>query len=179
MSKSWYVIQVYAGSEKRVRNQITERIKLNYLQDYFGSILIPTEEVIEIRAGQKRKSERKYFPGYILIEMQINDETWQLIRSIPRVHNFVGGTNDKPTHISQQEVDKVLSSINKNNESKPTPKTSFQTGQVVRVLEGPFTDFTGSVEKVNYEKSRLQVAVSIFGRATPVELDFSQVEKDM
>ena len=174
----WYVIQVYSNCEKKVKMHIEERIQLDNLGQFFGEVLIPTEEVIEIRAGQKRKSERKYFPGYMLIEMEMTDSTWKLIRSVPKVNNFVGGTNYKPTPISQEEVQRILGSIKIDEHSQPKPKTSFQNGQIVRVLDGPFTDFTGSVEKVNYEKSRLQVAVSIFGRATPVELEFSQVEKD-
>jgi transcriptional antiterminator NusG len=179
MSKRWYVIQSYAGYEKYVKNKIEEKIKLHGLEDFFGRILVPTEEVIEMKKGQKRRSERKYFPGYILIEMRMEEQSWQLVRSTPRVSRFVGISSDCPTPINKQEAEKILLSIKNGASSLPRPSKTFQAGQVVRVLEGPFTDFTGVVEDVNYDKARLHIAVSIFGRATPVELEFSQVEKDI
>ena len=177
ISKRWYVIQAYSGYEKRVKSQIEERIELAGLADFFGDILVPTEEVVEMKSGQKRRSERKFFPGYVLIQMEMNEDTWQLIRRVPRVSGFIGGTSEKPTPISNQEADLILNSLKHGSESMQ-PRTLFDVGQVVRVLDGPFADFTGTVEEVNYEKSRVQVAVSIFGRSTPVELEFSQVEKD-
>lgn len=177
MALRWYVIQAYSGYEKRVRTQLQERIKLNGLDDYFGQVLVPTEEVVEMRGGQKKKSERKFFPGYVLVEMEMTNETWQLVKQVPRVSGFVGGNQDNPSPISQHEADRILGKLKQEGE-KPKPKTVYEVGEVVRVLEGPFTDFTGVVETVNYEKSRLQIAVSIFGRSTPVELEFSQVEKD-
>ncbi|MBK2125565.1 transcription termination/antitermination protein NusG [Fangia hongkongensis] len=176
--KRWYVIQAYSGYEKRVKTQIEERIKLAGLEDLFGDILVPTEEVVEMKSGQKRKSERKFFPGYVLIQMEMNEAAWQLVRRIPRVSGFIGGTSERPLPITQKEADRILGAIKSDDTAAPRPRTTFQVGQVVRVLEGPFADFTGTVEEINYEKSRVQVAVSIFGRSTPVELEFSQVEKD-
>ena len=177
MSFHWYVIQAYSGYEKRVKAQIEEKVELEGLSDFFGDILVPTEEVVEMKAGQKRKSERKFFPGYVLVNMEMNEDTWQLIRRTPRVTGFIGGTSEKPAPISNAEAERILSAL-KTGEDKPKPRTTFNVGQVVRVLEGPFADFTGVVEDINYPKSRLQVAVSIFGRSTPVELEFSQVSKD-
>ena len=176
--KHWYVIQAYSGYEKRVKAQLEEKIALSGMQDAFGEILVPTEEVVEMRDGQKRKSERKHFPGYVLIHMIMNDTTWQLIRRTPRVSGFIGGSGDKPIPISPKEVEKILGLIEVAEASTPRPRTTFQIGQLVRVLEGPFADFSGVVEDVNYEKLRLRVAISIFGRSTPVELSFSQVEKE-
>jgi transcription termination/antitermination protein NusG len=177
MSKRWYVIQAYSGYEKRVKAQIEERIDLAGLKDFFGDILVPTEEVVEMKSGQKRRSERKFFPGYVLINMDMNEETWQLIRRVPRVSGFIGGTTEKPTPISEVEVNRIMDSL-KSDSEQTKPRTFHEVGSVVRVLDGPFKDFTGVVEEVNYEKSRVQVAVSIFGRSTPVELEFSQIEKD-
>ncbi|WP_119344120.1 transcription termination/antitermination protein NusG [Facilibium subflavum] len=177
--KRWYVIQAYSGYEKRVKNQLEERIKLEGLEDAFGEILVPTEEVVEMKGGQKRKSERKYFPGYVLIQMEMNEEAWQLVRRIPRVSGFVGGTSERPMPISNKEAERILGTVKGGENASPKPRTTFQVGQIVRVLDGPFADFTGVVEEINYEKSRLHVAVSIFGRSTPVELEFSQVEKDV
>ena len=177
-SKRWYVIQAYSGYEKRVKMQIEERIKLAGLEDLFGQILVPTEEVVEIKAGQKRKSERKFFPGYVLVQMKMNEDAWQLVRRVPRVSGFVGGTTERPMPITTKEAERILGSLKTGEADAPRPRTTFQVGQVVRVLDGPFADFTGVAEEINYEKSRLQVAVSIFGRSTPVELEFSQVEKD-
>ena len=147
------------------------------MEDYFGDILVPTEEVVEMRAGQKRKSERKFFPGYVLVEMAMNDQSWHLVKSIDRVMGFIGGTAERPAPISQKEVNNIMSRLQESHES-PRPRTMFEAGQIVRVIDGPFSDFNGTVEEVDYEKSRLKVSVSIFGRATPVELEFSQVEKD-
>ncbi|MCF6776671.1 transcription termination/antitermination protein NusG [Thiotrichales bacterium 19X7-9] len=180
MAFKWYVIQAYSGYEKRVKLQLEEQIKLAALEDFFGQILVPTEEVVEMKQGQKRKSERKFFPGYVLIQMEMNEQTWQLVRRVPRVSGFIGGKSDKPAPISDREAEAILNAVEESSkeEGKPKPRTVFQAGEVVRVLEGPFADFTGVVEEVNYEKSRLQVAVSIFGRSTPVELEFSQVEKE-
>ena len=179
MAKRWYVIQAHSGYEKRVKTQLEERIKLHGLEDLFGQILVPTEEVVEMKAGQKRKSERKYFPGYVLIEMEMNEECWQLVKHIPRVSRFVGIKSDRPMPITEAEAEKILGSMKTGESSIPKPRKLFQVGQVVRVLDGPFTDFTGVVEEINNDKSRLHVAVSIFGRLTPVELEFSQVEKDV
>ncbi|WP_395946125.1 transcription termination/antitermination protein NusG [Caedibacter taeniospiralis] len=177
--KRWYVVQAYSGYEKRVKTQIEEKIKLEGLEQYFGKILVPTEEVVEMKAGQKRKSERKFFPGYVLIQMEMDEAAWQLVRRIPRVSGFVGGTSERPMPISNTEAERILGSLETGAEkTAPKPRTTFQVGQVVRVLNGPFADFTGVVEEINYEKSRVHVAVSIFGRSTPVELEFSQVEKD-
>lgn len=178
MSKRWYVIQAYSGYEKRVKAQIEEKIELANLSEYFGEILVPTEEVVEMKSGQKRKSERKFFPGYVLINMEMTEDTWQLIRRVPRVSGFIGGTSEKPTPITEKEVSRIMDSLKNNSEQQAKPRTFHEVGSVVRVLEGPFKDFTGVVEEVNYEKSRVQVAVSIFGRSTPVELEFSQIEKD-
>jgi transcriptional antiterminator NusG len=177
MAFRWYVVQAYSGYEKRVKSQIEEKIELEGLSEYFGDILVPTEEVVEMKAGQKRKSERKFFPGYVLVNMEMNEDSWQLIRRVPRVTGFIGGTTEKPLPISDAEASRILGAL-KTNEDKPKPRTTFNVGQVVRVLDGPFADFTGVVEDINYSKSRLHVAVSIFGRSTPVELEFSQVSKD-
>lgn len=177
--KHWYVIQAYSGYEKRVKSQLEQAIKLSSLDHLFGDILVPTEEVVEMKAGQKKISERKFYPGYVLIQMKMNEAAWQLVRRIPRVSRFVGGTSERPLPISQKESDRIMGTIMSDNSVAPKPRITFQVGQVVRVLEGPFSDFTGTVEDINYEKSRVQVAVSIFGRSTPVELEFSQVEKDV
>jgi len=178
MAKNWYVIQVYSGYEKTVKSQIEIKTILEKSEHLFGGILIPTEPIIEIRAGQKRKSERKFFPGYIIINMEINELSFRLIKSIPRVSGFVGGSGNQPTPISQLEIDNILKSIKKNKESSPRHRTMFDIGETVRILYGPFTEFTGTVESINYEKSKLHVAVWILGRSTPVQLEFSQVEKD-
>lgn len=178
MSKKWYVVHAYSGYEKRVQGAIKEQVALKGLEDSFGEILVPTESVIEMRDGKKRKSERKFYPGYVLVEMDMHDESWHLVKSTPRVMGFIGGTSDKPAPISQKEADAILQRV-KDGVDKPTQKTIYEPGEVVRVTDGPFADFNGTVEKVNYEKSRLQVSVSIFGRATPVELEFTQVEKSI
>ncbi|PCJ15130.1 MAG: transcription termination/antitermination protein NusG [Gammaproteobacteria bacterium] len=176
MSKRWYVVHAYSGFEKQVKRSLEERIELASLQDLFGDILVPTEEVVEMRSGQKRRSERKFFPGYVLVSMDMQDESWHLVKECPKVMGFIGGTADKPAPITVKEADAILQRIEDGVE-QPKPKRLFEVGEVVRVIDGPFADFSGEVEHVNYEKSRLQVAVLIFGRSTPVELEFSQVEK--
>lgn len=176
MEKHWYVVQAYSGYEKRVASSLKERIELHQMEHLFGEVLVPTEKVVEMRAGQKRKSERKFFPGYVLVEMELNDDTWHLVKDTPRVLGFIGGKADKPAAISNREAEAILNRID-DSMDKPKPKTLFEPGEMVRVIDGPFNDFNGVVEEINYEKSRLRVAVSIFGRSTPVELEFSQVEK--
>ena len=177
MAKRWYVVHAYSGFEKSVQRTLLDRIQRTGMQDKFGQVLVPVEEVVEMKAGQKSISERKFFPGYVLVEMEMTDDTWHLIKSTPKVTGFIGGTATKPTPISQREVDNILHQIQEGVE-KPKPKVLFESGEMVRVKEGPFTDFNGVVEEVNYDKSRLRVAVSIFGRSTPVELEFGQVSKD-
>jgi transcriptional antiterminator NusG len=176
MALRWYVVQAYSGFEHQVKRLIEERIKANKLEDFFGQILVPTEEVVEMRSGQKRRSERKFFPGYVLVEMDMADESWHMVKEIPKVIGFIGGTSDRPAPISDKEANIILNQVEEGVE-KPRPKTLFEPGEVVRVIEGPFADFNGVVEEVNYEKSKLRVAVLIFGRSTPVELDFGEVEK--
>ncbi|ABD80181.1 transcription termination/antitermination protein NusG [Saccharophagus degradans] len=176
MAKRWYVVHAYSGYEKKVAAAIKERIELNNMQDSFGDVLVPTEEVIEIRAGQKRKSERKFFPGYVLVQMELTDDAWHLVKETPRVMGFIGGKADRPAPITEKEAQLILQRVD-DSADKPKPKTLFEPGEMVRVTDGPFNDFNGVVEEVNYEKSKLQVAVLIFGRSTPVELEFGQVEK--
>jgi transcription termination/antitermination protein NusG len=174
--KRWYVVHAYSGFENYVKQALSERIVLDAVEEKFGQILVPTEEVVELRAGQKRKSERKFFPGYVLVEMEMDDQTWHLVRSIPKVLGFIGGTSDKPAPISPKEAETILQRM-QDSTDKPKPKVLFEIGELVRVIDGPFADFNGTVEEVNYEKNRLRVAVLIFGRSTPVELQFDQVEK--
>jgi len=176
MSKKWYVVHAYSGFEKSVQRALVDRIDRMGMQDKFGQILVPVEEVVEMKAGQKNISERKFFPGYVLVEMEMSDETWHLVKNTDKVTGFVGGSVMQPTPISQKEVDNILHQIQEGIE-KPKPKILFEMGEAVRVKDGPFTDFHGNVEDVNYEKNKLRVSVSIFGRPTPVELDFNQVEK--
>lgn len=176
MTMRWYVVHAYSGFENKVKQSLEEHIKRAGMEDRFGDILVPTEEVVEIRGGQKRRSERKFFPGYVLVRMEMDDETWHLVKEVPRVMGFIGGRSDKPAPISDKEADQILNRVQEGVE-KPRPKVLFEVGEVVRVIDGPFTDFNGAVEDVNYEKSRLRVAVLIFGRSTPVELGFDQVEK--
>mgnify|MGYP003477591593 CR=1 FL=1 len=176
MTKRWYVVHAYSGFEKSVQRALVERITRAGMQDFFGQILVPVEEVVEMKSGQKSISERKFFPGYVLVEMEMNDESWHLVKSTPKVTGFIGGTATKPTPISDKEVEKIMQQIQEGVE-KPRPKVLFETGEMVRIKEGPFSDFNGNVEEVNYEKSRMHVAVTIFGRSTPVELQFDQVEK--
>lgn len=175
MGKRWYVVHAYSGFEKKVATSLKERIERFSMQEKFGEVLVPTEEVVEMRGGQKRKSERKFFPGYVLVQMELDDDTWHLVKETPRVMGFIGGKADKPAPITDAEADAILQRVQSGE--KPKPKTIFEPGEMVRVVDGPFNDFNGVVEEVNYEKSRLQVAVLIFGRSTPVELEFSQVEK--
>ena len=177
MSLKWYVVHAYSGYEQQVMKTIQERIDRFELQDLFGEILVPTEEVVEMRDGKKRKSDRKFFPGYVLIQMEMNDASWHLVKESPRVLGFIGGTSDKPAAISDKEANAILQRV-EDGVDKPRPKILFEPGEVVRVNDGPFTDFNGVVEEVNYEKSRLRVSVLIFGRSTPVELEFGQVEKE-
>ena len=176
MSKRWYVVHVYSGMEKSVHKAMLERIERAGLQNYFGQVLVPSEEVIESKGGQKSISERRIFPGYVMVEMELTDETWHVIKNTPRVTGFLGGSGNRPTPISEKEVAKILSQMEEGVE-RPRPKVLFEVGEMVRVKEGPFADFNGNVEEVNYEKSKVRVSVAIFGRSTPVELDFSQVEK--
>ncbi|MBS03430.1 MAG: transcription termination/antitermination protein NusG [Gammaproteobacteria bacterium] len=176
MSMRWYVVHAYSGYEKQVMRALQERINLSEHGDKFGEVIVPAEEVVEMRAGRKRRSERKFFPGYVLVEMELDDDTWHLIKETPRVMGFIGGKADKPAPISEAEANQILQRVNQGTDAA-TPKTVFEPGELVRVIDGPFNDFSGVVEEVNYEKSRVQVAVSIFGRSTPVELDFGQVEK--
>lgn len=176
-SLRWYILQAHTGYEKRVQKYLQERIELAGLADHFGRILVPTEEVVELRSGQKRKSERKIYPSYVFVEMEMNDETWHLVRHIPHVSGFVGGTKTHPAPISDKEAQDILQQIETGSE-QPRHKTLFDVGEVVRVTDGPFSDFNGVVEEVNYDKSRVVVSVSIFGRSTPVELGFNQVQKE-
>lgn len=176
MAMQWYVLQAFSNYEKRVVESLNEYIARAGLEEQFGEILVPTEEVVEMKAGQKRTSERRFFPGYVLIQMEMNDDTWHLVKSVPRVSGFIGGTSDRPAPITDKEAQTILQQV-KVGAEQPRPRFSFQPGELVRVNDGPFADFNGTVEDVNYEKSKLRVSVSIFGRSTPVELDFGQVEK--
>ena len=172
----WYVVHAYSGMEKAVERNIVERINRAGMQDKFGRILVPTEEVVEVKNGVKRTTERKFFPGYVLVEMVMDDETWHLVKHTNKVTGFVGGAKNRPAPISEAEVLKIVSQMQQGTD-KPRHKVEFEVGEYVRVKEGPFTDFNGTVEEVNYERNKLRVSVTIFGRATPVELEFSQVEK--
>ena len=173
---SWYVVHVYSGMEKSVRRSLLERIERMGMSEKFGQILVPTEEVVEVKSGQKSVTERRFFPGYVLIEMEMTDDTWHLVKDTGKVTGFVGGKSNKPTPIPAREMDKLLQQM-QDGIDKPRPKISYEVGELVRIKEGPFADFNGNVEEVNYEKSRLRVSVTIFGRSTPVELEFGQVEK--
>ncbi|RCS56647.1 transcription termination/antitermination protein NusG [Parvibium lacunae] len=175
-NKRWYVVHAYSGMEKSVQRALQERINRAGMQDSFGQILVPTEEVVEVRGGKKATTERRFFPGYVLVEMEMNDETWHLVKNTNKVTGFLGGSGSRPAPISPKEVEKILQQM-QDGVDKPKPKVLFEVGELVRVKDGPFTDFNGSVEEVNYEKNRLRVTVTIFGRATPVELEFGQVEK--
>ena len=176
MSLQWYVVHAYSGFENQVKRALEERIAREHMEDAFGEILVPTEEVVEMREGSKRKSERKFFPGYVLVQMDMNEDTWHLVKDAPKVLGFIGGTSDRPAPISQREADAILQRVQEGVD-KPRPKVLFEVGEVVRVNDGPFNDFNGVVEEVNYDKSKLRVAVQILGRSTPVELGFGQVEK--
>ena len=177
MALRWYIVHAYSNYEYKVKSSLEERVTLMGLEEKFGEILIPTEEVVEMKDGAKRSTERKFFPGYVLVQMEMDDETWHLVNETPRVMGFIGGTKEKPAAITSREAEAILRRV-KDGTDKPRPKTMFEPGQSVRVIDGPFADFNGVVEEVNYDKSRLQVSVLIFGRATPVELEFSQVEKE-
>ncbi len=172
----WYVVHVYSGMEKSVRRSLMERIDRMGMNEKFGQILVPTEEVVEVKSGQKSVTERRFFPGYVLIEMEMTDDTWHLVKDTAKVTGFVGGKSNKPTPIPVREMEKLLQQM-QDGIDKPRPKISYEVGELVRIKEGPFADFNGNVEEVNYEKSRLRVSVTIFGRSTPVELEFGQVEK--
>ncbi len=176
MALRWYVVHAYSGFENQVKRYLHERIERLEMQDKFGEILVPMEEVVEMREGQKKRSERKFFPGYVLVQMDMDDDSWHLVKDVPKVLGFIGGTTDKPAPIPDREADAILQRI-QDGVDKPRPKVLFEPGEVVRVTDGPFNDFNGVVEQVNYEKSRMLVAVQIFGRSTPVELEFGQVEK--
>ena len=172
----WYIVHAYSGMEKAVERNITERINRAGMQNKFGRILVPTEEVVEMRNGKRKTTERRLFPGYVFVEMVMEDDTWHLVKHTSKVTGFVGGAKNRPAPISEAEIQKIVDQVQVGND-KPRHKIEFMVGELVRVKEGPFTDFNGSVEEVNYEKSRLRVSVAIFGRSTPVELEFSQVEK--
>jgi len=176
MAKQWYVVHAFSGFEKQVVRSLKEHIKNAAMEEYFDDIIVPTEEVVEMRGGQKRTSERKFFPGYVLVKMEMNDDTWHLVKGVPKVSGFIGGVGNKPVPITDKEAQAILQQVQDGVE-KPRPKFSFAAGEQVRVIDGPFADFNGTVEDVNFEKNKLRVSVSIFGRMTPVELDFSQVEK--
>ncbi len=172
----WYVVHAYSGFEHQVKRSLAERIERFGMQDKFGEILVPVEEVVEMREGQKRRSERKFFPGYVLMKMEMDDDTWHLVKDCPKVLGFIGGSTEKPAPITEKEAENIKARMQEGVD-QPKPKVLFEPGEVVRVTDGPFNDFNGVVEEVNYEKSRMLVAVQIFGRSTPVELGFGQVEK--
>ncbi|MBL8318440.1 MAG: transcription termination/antitermination protein NusG [Burkholderiaceae bacterium] len=172
----WYVVHAYSGMEKAVERNLKERIERSGMQAKFGRILVPTEEVVELKGGKKAVTQRRFFPGYVLVEMLLDDDTWHLVKHTSKVTGFVGGARNRPAPISEAEVMKIVNQMQEGID-KPKPKVEWQVGELVRVKEGPFTDFNGAVEEVNYEKSKVKVSVTIFGRATGVELDFSQVEK--
>ena len=176
MTMRWYVVHAFSGFEKQVKRSLLEHIKRAGMEEQFGDILVPTEEVVEMKSGEKRTSERKFFPGYVLVKMEMSDETWHLVKNVPKVSGFIGGSGTKPTPISEKEAQAILHQVQEGVE-KPRPKFSFVAGELVRIVDGPFMDFNGTVEDVNVEKNKLKVTVSIFGRFTPVELDFGQVEK--
>jgi transcription termination/antitermination protein NusG len=175
-NKRWYVVHAYSGMEKAVERNLRERIERSGMQEKFGRILVPMEEVVELKNGKKAVTERRFFPGYVLVEMEMADDTWHLVKHTSKVTGFVGGAKNRPSPISESEVMKIVNQMQEGIE-KPRPKVQWVVGELVRVKEGPFTDFNGAVEDVNYEKSKVRVSVTIFGRATPVELDFSQVER--
>ena len=174
--KRWYIIHAYSGFEKQVMRSLNERIQRSTVVDSFGEVLVPTEEVVEMKDGKKRKSERKFFPGYVLVEMEMNDDTWHIVKECPKVLGFIGGTKEKPAPISQREADAILARVRNAGEA-PRPKTMFEPGEELLVTDGPFTDFKGVVEEVQYEKSRLTLTINVFNRPTQVELEFRQVEK--
>lgn len=175
-AKRWYAVHAYSGMEKSVQRALIERIERAEMQDKFGQILVPTEEVVEVKNGKKAVSERRLFPSYVFVEMEMTDDTWHLVKNTSKVTGFIGGKSNKPSPIPQHEIDKILQQMQEGVE-KPRPKVLYEVGEIVRIKEGPFADFNGSVEEVNYLKSKVRVAVTIFGRSTPVDLDFAQVEK--
>lgn len=177
MAQRWYVVHAYSGYENKVKKALSEYIERAGLEDNFGQVLVPSEEVVEIREGKKRTSERKFFPGYVLVQMEMNEDTWHLVKSVPQVMGFIGGTSDRPAPITQKEVDRILQKVEEGVD-KPKPKVIYEPGEMVRVIDGPFNDFEAVVEGVDYDKNKLQVSVLIFGRSTPVELEFTQVEKN-
>ena len=176
MTMEWYVIHAYSGYENKVREALMERIERFSMEDNFGEIMVPSEEVVELRGGQEKRIQRKFFPGYVLVKMELNDSTWHLVKDTPRVMGFIGGSKDKPIPISEEEAKGIMQQLEHGAEVIK-PKISFEPGEMVRVIDGPFNDFSGVVEEVNYEKSKVRVAVLIFGRSTPVELNFNQIEK--
>jgi transcription termination/antitermination protein NusG len=176
MALRWYVVHAYSNFENKFKQALEERVKREGLEDFFGKILVPTEEVVEMRSGQQRKSDRKFFPGYVLVQMELTDETWHLVKDVPKVLGFIGGTSDRPAPITDKEADAILNRVQAGLD-KPRPKTLFEAGEVIRVIDGPFKDFNGVVEEVNYDKNKLKISVLIFGRSTSVELGFNQVEK--
>ena len=178
MSKKWYAVQAFSGYEKIVHRTLLERIEQSTIGDLFGDILVPVEEVIEMKSGQKTLSERRLYPGYVLVQMEMNDDSWHLVKSNPKVTAFIGGSGTKPAPITNNEVDIILQKMDDSKEN-PTQKLTFEVGEAVRVIDGPFKDFAGTVEEINYEKSKLRVSVVIFGRSTPVELQFGQIEKEV
>ena len=178
MTKRWYAVQAYSGYEKIVQKGLLERIEISNIKDQFGDVLVPVEEVVELKAGQKTISERRLYPGYVLVQMDMNDDSWHLVRSTPKVTAFIGGSALKPTPIKDKEVELILRRMD-DSKVNPTQKLTFEVGESIRVVDGPFKDFSGSVQEINYEKNKLRVEVVIFGRATPVELDFGQIQKEV
>jgi len=178
MSKRWYAVQAYSGYEKVVQKRLIDRVSQSGLTDDFGDILVPVEEVVEMKSGQKSISERRLYPGYVLVQMTMNDDSWHLVKSTPKVSSFIGGSAQKPTPIKDSEVEVILQRMN-DSKVNPTQKLTFEVGEAVRVIDGPFKDFAGTVEEINYEKSKLRISVVIFGRSTPVELQFGQIEKEV
>jgi len=176
MDQRWYVVHAYSGYENKVKKALAEYVERAGLEEFFGEILVPSEEVVEIRDGKKRTSERKFFPGYVLVQMEMNEDSWHLVKSVPQVMGFIGGTSDRPAPISQKEVDRILQRV-ETSVDKPRPKVIYEPGEMVRVIDGPFKEFEAVIEVVDYDKNKLQVSVLIFGRSTPVELEFTQVEK--
>ena len=178
MTKRWYAVQAYSGYEKIVQKGLLERIEISNIKDQFGDVLVPVEEVVELKSGQKTISERRLYPGYVLVQMDMNDDSWHLVRSTPKVTAFIGGSALKPTPIKDKEVELILRRMD-DSKVNPTQKLTFEVGESIRVIDGPFKDFSGSVQEINYEKNKLRVEVVIFGRATPVELDFGQIQKEV
>ena len=178
MTKRWYAVQAYSGYEKIVQKGLLERIEISNIKDQFGDVLVPVEEVVELKAEQKTISERRLYPGYVLVQMDMNDDSWHLVRSTPKVTAFIGGSALKPTPIKDKEVELILRRMD-DSKVNPTQKLTFEVGESIRVIDGPFKDFSGSVQEINYEKNKLRVEVVIFGRATPVELDFGQIQKEV